>query len=95
MTASLTLDVLNATSAARFVQFLDGLYEHSPWVLERTAAKRPFASVAALKYALAQTVREASREEGTSERPARISVTEPPRRTTLASALRRRLVGRK
>ncbi|WP_299451352.1 allantoate amidohydrolase [uncultured Pigmentiphaga sp.] len=63
MTASLTLDVLNATSAARFVQFLDGLYEHSPWVLERTAAKRPFASVAALKYALAQTVREASREE--------------------------------
>ncbi|MDH2235914.1 2-oxo-4-hydroxy-4-carboxy-5-ureidoimidazoline decarboxylase [Pigmentiphaga sp. GD03639] len=63
MTSSLTLDVLNTADPVRFVQFLDGLYEHSPWVLERAAARRPFASAAALKYALAQTVRQASRDE--------------------------------
>ncbi|WP_296556657.1 2-oxo-4-hydroxy-4-carboxy-5-ureidoimidazoline decarboxylase, partial [Pigmentiphaga sp.] len=63
MTASLTLDVLNTADPVRFVQFLDGLYEHSPWVLERTVPKRPFASAAALKYALAQTVREGTRDE--------------------------------
>jgi OHCU decarboxylase len=61
--APLTLDVLNAASLDDFTQRLDGLYEHSPWVMERAAARRPFKSAAALKLALATAVREASRDE--------------------------------
>ena len=30
----LTLDQLNAASAAEFTALLDGTYEHSPWVAE-------------------------------------------------------------
>lgn len=57
------LDQLNAASAADFVALLDGTYEHSPWIAERAAAARPFASPAALKVALARVVREASVDE--------------------------------
>lgn len=35
---------------------LDGLYEHSPWIVEAALDQRPFASVAALKHALATIV---------------------------------------
>jgi N-carbamoyl-L-amino-acid hydrolase len=55
----LTIAQLNAASAREFVALLDGTYEHSPWVAERAAAKRPFASLTQLKLALAQAVREA------------------------------------
>jgi N-carbamoyl-L-amino-acid hydrolase len=58
----LTIDQLNAASASDFVALLDGTYEHSPWIAERAAAKRPFASLTHLKLALAQTVREAGRD---------------------------------
>jgi len=53
----LTLDQINAASADDFVQLLAGTYEHSPWVAERAAPKRPFASFAALKQALVDSVR--------------------------------------
>ena len=56
---SLTLDQLNAASPAEFVAQLDGTYEHSAWIVERAAAKRPFGSLAQLKLALVQVVREA------------------------------------
>ena len=39
---ALTLDQLNHASAAEAAQMLDGLYEHSPWIAERAAARRPF-----------------------------------------------------
>ncbi|MBK6470705.1 MAG: 2-oxo-4-hydroxy-4-carboxy-5-ureidoimidazoline decarboxylase [Betaproteobacteria bacterium] len=58
----LKLEEINAASAAQFVALLDGTYEHSPWVAEGAAAKRPFATLAALKHALAASVREAGRE---------------------------------
>ena len=58
----LKLEQINAASAAQFVALLDGTYEHSPWVAEGAAAKRPFATLAALKHALAASVREAGRE---------------------------------
>jgi N-carbamoyl-L-amino-acid hydrolase len=58
----LTLDELNRGSPAEFAALLDGIYEHSPWIAERAAAQRPFASLAALKLALVQVVREAVRE---------------------------------
>jgi N-carbamoyl-L-amino-acid hydrolase len=59
----MTLAQLNAASVADFVALLDGTYEHSPWIAERAAAARPFASLAALKVALARVVREASVDE--------------------------------
>jgi N-carbamoyl-L-amino-acid hydrolase len=60
---SIFLTQLNRTSSAQFVALLDGIYEHSPWIAERAAAARPFASLAALKVALARVVREASLDE--------------------------------
>ncbi len=58
----LTLPQLNAASVADFTRLLDGTYEHSPWIAERAATKRPFTSLAALQRALAETVREAGRD---------------------------------
>jgi beta-ureidopropionase / N-carbamoyl-L-amino-acid hydrolase len=58
----LTLQQINAASAADFVALLDGTYEHSPWVAERAASQRPFKSLAALKQALAQAVRGSGHE---------------------------------
>ncbi|MES2718712.1 MAG: 2-oxo-4-hydroxy-4-carboxy-5-ureidoimidazoline decarboxylase [Pseudomonadota bacterium] len=55
----LTLDQLNAASAAEFTTLLDGTYEHSPWIAERAAAARPFATLAQLKQALVRVVQEA------------------------------------
>ena len=58
-----TLSDLNTCSAAAFVLALRGIYEHSPWIPERACAQRPFASVAALKFALAGAVGAASVDE--------------------------------
>lgn len=58
----LTLQQLNAATQAEFTALLDGTYEHSPWVASGAWAKRPFASLAALKLALVQVLREASLE---------------------------------
>ena len=58
----LTLEQINAASPAEFVALLDGTYEHSPWVAERAAAARPFKTLAALKRALVEAVRDAGRE---------------------------------
>ena len=64
MTASLS--TLNAADADAFVSLLDGVYEHSPWIAARAFASRPaggFASLAALKLALADAVRGATVDE--------------------------------
>ena len=60
--AVLTLEQINTATARDFVSLLDGTYEHSPWIAERAAAQRPFASLVHLKLALAQVVRESGRE---------------------------------
>ena len=57
------LEQLNRASSTEFVALLDGVYEHSPWIAERAAPQAPFASLAALKAALARVVREASLDE--------------------------------
>ena len=56
----LTLAQLNAATPAAFTALLDGTYEHSPWVAERTATARPFATLAQLKRAMVQVVQDAS-----------------------------------
>ncbi len=58
----LSLDRLNAASADEFVALLEGVYEHSPWIAERAASKRPFATLAQLKQVMVQAVHEAGRD---------------------------------
>ena len=59
----LTLEQLNAADRDAFVALLDGTYEHSPWIAQRAWARRPFATLTALKQALADAVREADPAE--------------------------------
>ena len=61
-TTTITLPQLNAASPAEALAWLDGLYEHSPWIAEQALAARPFASLAQLKHALATVVRNAGRD---------------------------------
>ena len=42
---------------------LDGLYEHSPWIAGEALAKRPFKSLASLKYAMALVLEAAGRDK--------------------------------
>jgi N-carbamoyl-L-amino-acid hydrolase len=58
---ALTLEQINGASQAEFVRLLDGVYEHSPWIAEGAAAKRPFRSLDQLKLALVEVVRAADR----------------------------------
>jgi beta-ureidopropionase / N-carbamoyl-L-amino-acid hydrolase len=60
---SLTLAALNAASPAEFARLLDGTFEHSPWVVERAAPMRPFASLAQLKLAFVRVLRDATEAE--------------------------------
>jgi len=57
----ITLNQLNAASQAEFTQWLDGTYEHSPWIASQAWVQRPFKSLAQLKLALAEAVRNAGR----------------------------------
>ena len=59
---TLTLDRLNGATQAEFTALLAGTFEHSPWVAEAAWSKRPFATLAALKHALASAVRDAGRD---------------------------------
>ena len=60
---SLTLAQLNAAPVGEAAALLDGLYEHSPWIVQAALAQRPFASLAALKHACAQVVTQATRDQ--------------------------------
>lgn len=57
------LATLNSITAAEFSQLLQGIYEHSPWIAERAAAARPFASRFALLDAMQQVVASATLDE--------------------------------
>ena len=58
-----TLADLNRLDLPGFVAALHGIYEHSPWIPERAAVRRPFASLAVLKLALQDAVSQASEDE--------------------------------
>lgn len=58
-----TLTQLNNATESEFVHALRGIYEHSPWIPQRTAGLRPFLSIAALKLTLQCTVAQASEDE--------------------------------
>lgn len=59
----LAIDAVNAMSPAEFVAAFGGVFEHSPWVAERAARGRPFASLAALHAAMVDAVERATRDE--------------------------------
>ncbi|MDY7578240.1 allantoate amidohydrolase [Herbaspirillum sp. RTI4] len=58
-----SLEQLNRCDTAAFVDTLQGIYEHSPWIPQRAAALRPFRNLTALKLALQDIVVAATREE--------------------------------
>ena len=58
-----TLASLNTLDDAAFAAALNGIYEHSPWIAERAAPRRPFATLAALKLALQAVVNAAGENE--------------------------------
>lgn len=54
---------LNALGRDEFTRALAPVFEHSPWVAERTAGKRPFANRGELHAAFCETVMKASDDE--------------------------------
>lgn len=62
MTDTVALDTLNRLDAAGFVDAVGPVFEHAPWVAEKAAARRPFASLSALYLALGAAIRDASPE---------------------------------
>ena len=60
---TLALDQLNQASPDEAALLLDGLYEHSPWIAGEALAKRPFKSLASLKYAMVQVLEAAGRDK--------------------------------
>jgi N-carbamoyl-L-amino-acid hydrolase len=59
---ALTLAQFNAAPSRQALEWLDGLYEHSPWIAELALAEHPFKSLAHLKLALVNVVRHAGRD---------------------------------
>ena len=60
--STLTLEQLNTLPLSEAVRLLDGLYEHSPWIVEKALQQRPFVSLAAFKHGMVQVVAAAGRE---------------------------------
>ncbi len=58
-----TLSALNAMDREAFVGVLGGVFEHSPWVADRTFVDRPFASVGALHAAMVEAMERAPEHE--------------------------------
>jgi 2-oxo-4-hydroxy-4-carboxy-5-ureidoimidazoline decarboxylase len=58
----LSLAELNAASPADFSAALADIFEHAPWVAEKAAAGRPFATVSDLHEAMMAAVRQAPRK---------------------------------
>src|SRR5262245_34318928 len=63
MKTVMPLQTLNALPQGAFVAQLAAIYEHSPWVAERVAAARPFASLDALWRAMHAAVESATPAE--------------------------------
>ena len=59
----MTFNDLNHCGEAAFVDMLRAIYEHSPWIPQRAAHARPFATIAALKLALQAAVAAATGDE--------------------------------
>ncbi len=61
--APLSIAEINRLTREAFVSRLGGVFEHSPWVAERSADARPLASLAMLHARMVLAVQNASRDE--------------------------------
>ena len=61
--AAFSIDSLNQLSDQALLEWLDGIYEHSPWVGEAALKHKPFLSLAHLKWALSDSVTQAGHEQ--------------------------------
>lgn len=59
----MTLAELNALDPRSFAMALDGVFEHSPWIVERVGPSGPFESIDALHRAMVETIDRASDDE--------------------------------
>jgi 2-oxo-4-hydroxy-4-carboxy-5-ureidoimidazoline decarboxylase len=64
--AKLPIEALNRMDPQAFAAALGHVYEHAPWVAARAAARRPFASRAALQAAMREVVMQAGEAEQTA-----------------------------
>ena len=58
-----TLSQLNALPAVEFTAAVGGVFEHSPWIAERTATRRPLASFDSLHDAVCEVVKASTADE--------------------------------
>lgn len=63
MAQTVTLESLNVMPLDAFVAALGDIFEHSPWVAQRAALQRPFATVADLHNAMCTVTTVASEQE--------------------------------
>lgn len=63
---TITLENLNSAGPPEALAMLDGLYEHSNWIVEQALTRRPFSSMAHLKGVLVDAVALAGREAQTA-----------------------------
>jgi len=54
------IEWLNHATESQALDWLHGIYEHSPWVAQAALQQRPFRSLAHLKWALAESVTQAT-----------------------------------
>lgn len=59
----LSLAQINGLSHGDFTMIVGPVFEHSPWIAERSWSKHPFSNIAHLYAVLCETVRESTREE--------------------------------
>lgn len=62
MPNTITLDQLNSLAIAELMPILQGLYEHSDWIVEQTLTHRPFKSFEAFKRGMIQTLQQSGEE---------------------------------
>ena len=63
MNARRTMAELNGMSPADFTRVVGHVFEHSPWIAEKTASRRPFNGFDQLLEALCQTVKMSSADQ--------------------------------
>jgi N-carbamoyl-L-amino-acid hydrolase len=62
MSAPITLARINTSPPDVAAKMLDGLYEHTPWIVGQAMAQRPFKSLAHLKHVMAVVLDDAGDE---------------------------------
>nr|WP_210318647.1 2-oxo-4-hydroxy-4-carboxy-5-ureidoimidazoline decarboxylase [Alsobacter metallidurans] len=62
----MSIDDVNALTTARFTQVFGGIAEHAPWVAERAAGSRPFATRSAMVDAFQRAIASAGETEQTA-----------------------------